>query len=299
MNVVVNFNKPAGLTSHQAANKIKRIFRAKKAGHTGTLDPMATGILLVCLDEATKISRFLLGMDKTYRAKIKLGERTDTYDACGRVIEKRDIAFVTKDHLISTARQFVGKISQKPPMFSAVKINGEALYKLARKGMEIERPEREVEIYSLEISGTNFPYCEFVVSCSKGTYIRSLCDDLGMRLGTGAHLTGLERTRIGFFDIRDSAVLEDLNPDELVGTDGALFPRAFVSSIDHALSELNDILLDERDYRKAKNGVAIISNKIKEFRQGEHIRLRDPEGNLFGIGRVKDNLIRVERLFNL
>jgi tRNA pseudouridine55 synthase len=260
---------------------------------------MATGVLLVCLDEATKISRFLLGMDKTYRARIKFGERTDTYDACGRVIEKRDISSLTKEDIITTALKFVGKISQKPPMFSAVKINGETLYKLARKGVEIERPERPVEIYSMEISKIDLPYCEVVVSCSKGTYIRSLCEDLGMRLGTGAHLAGLERTRIGFFDIQNSAALDDLKPDESAGPDGTFLTRPFVSSIDDALSEMDDVLLDEREYRKAKNGMAIISHKIKEFHQDESVRLRDPEGNLFGIGRVTGPAIRIERLFNI
>lgn len=318
MNIIINLNKPSGITSQQAVTKAKRIFRAKKAGHTGTLDPMATGILLVCLNEATKISGFLLGMDKEYKVRAKFGERTDTYDSEGEVLEIRDISLLTETGIKDAVKQFTGKIRQKPPMYSAVKMGGKALYKLARKGIQIERPERNVEVYDIEVSGIELPYIDFTVSCSKGTYIRTLCEDLGHKLGCGAHLVALERTRIGFFDIKDSASFDDLlsidmsrqciNNGPLIGKNSReveielLSGRKYFCSMDYALSNLKELVLNDEECRKAKNGLRIDFSKTAEsgeLHENNYVRLKDPSGNLFGTGHIKSNMIWIKRILNL
>ena len=287
MHVVINLNKPPGITSRQAVTKVQRMLGAGKAGHAGTLDPQATGILLVCLNEATKITRFLMDMDKQYKARIKLGERTDTYDAGGKVIEKKDISLLSETDLLDVVQEFKGPIKQKPPMYSAVKIGGKTLYKLARKGVEIDRPDRTVHVYDIRITAIDIPYFDVTLSCSKGTYVRSLCDDIGVKLGTGAHMVSLERTAVGFFDIESSFSFDDLAANE------ELF-----YSIDHALVKLPEIELVEADYQRAKHGMKIVSESFNLY-VGEFVRMKDPEGKLFAVGRVESNSISIERMLNL
>ncbi|MBM4141723.1 MAG: tRNA pseudouridine(55) synthase TruB, partial [Nitrospira sp.] len=197
MNVVINLNKPKEISSQQAVIKVKKIFAARKAGHAGTLDPIATGVLIVCLNEATKITRFLSDLNKEYIVRLKLGERTDTLDVTGRIIEKKDCLSLNVADISPVLSNFTGQIKQIPPMYSAVKIGGQQLYKLARKGMNVERPERMITIYGIDLINFEQPYLDLNISCSKGTYIRTLCDDIGNDLGVGAHMVSLERTRVG------------------------------------------------------------------------------------------------------
>jgi tRNA pseudouridine55 synthase len=293
MDLILNVNKPSGITSFQAVAKVKRSLGVRKAGHTGTLDPMATGVLLICLGEATKVSRFFLDMDKKYRARVKLGERTDTGDSEGRIIERRDASSVTIEQVERAVRMFEGEVVQKPPMYSAVKVRGTELYKLARKGIEIDRPDRSVMIYSLIIVAAELPYFDLEVSCSKGTYIRTLCDDIGKVIGTGAHLAALERSAVGSFDIADSVGLAEIARQDFDDKRKALY------SIDEALSTLAEMVLDEKDYGKAKDGVAIKRSNINELSVGSFIRLKSPSKKLFGIGRVEIDVIRIERILNL
>ncbi len=293
MNVIINLNKPEGITSHQAVSRIKRLLGVKKAGHTGTLDPLATGVLLVCLNEATKVSRFLLDMDKRYKARVRLGIRTDTGDAEGRIIGETDASGVNEAELTEKVMTFSGVIKQKPPMYSAVKVGGEKLYRLARRGIEVERAERTVEIYDIHILDTDLPFFDLFVSCSKGTYVRTLCEDIGRELGTGAHLAALERTGTGFFDIRDSATFDEL---EKRGFSSA---GKYSCTIDTALQALGEIVLDEMNYKRALNGMQIIVREIKEFAGDSLVRLKGPSGNLFGIGRTNSQSVRIERLLNL
>lgn len=292
MNIIINLNKPKGITSQQAVTKVKKLLGVRKAGHTGTLDPMATGVLLVCLNEATKVSRFLLDKDKTYRARLKLGERTDTLDADGKLIETRDVPPFTPGHIVSVAKQFVGKIMQKPPMYSAIKLNGQPLYKLARKGIEVERAERPVEIYDIKLLQMDIPYVDIAVSCSKGTYIRTLCDEIGLVLGTGSHITALERTSIGTFTIDASVTLDRL-------AQGISGDSPCVSSIDHALSDMSEVILDESDASKARNGIPLGRGVASGVPDDVNVRLKDPFGSLFGIGITKREKIPIERNFNL
>ena len=292
MNIIVNLNKPKGITSQQAVTKVKRLLGVKKAGHTGTLDPMATGVLLVCLNEATKISRFLLDKDKTYHARLKLGERTDTLDAEGRLMETREVPPFTSEHIVNVTKQFIGRIMQTPPMYSAIKRNGQPLYKLARQGIEVERAERPVEIYNIKILQTDIPYVDLAVCCSKGTYIRTLCEDIGLALGTGAHITALERTGIGAFTIDTSVTFDKLEQ-------GISDDSPFVSSIDHALSDLSEVILDETDFMKARNGISPGSDLAAGLPDNVYFRLKDPSGQLFGIGITKNERIVIERNLNL
>jgi len=287
VDVVINLNKPKDISSQQAVIKAKKLFAARKAGHAGTLDPIATGVLIICLNQATKITRFLSDLDKEYMVRLKLGERTDTCDLTGRLLETRNCLSLKEGDIHRVLKNFIGQIKQIPPMYSAIKVKGQPLYKLARMGMEVGRPERVIHIYEIKLIRFDQPYLDLKISCSKGTYIRTLCDDIGKVLEVGAHMISLERTRVGNFRIEDSASIEDLR----CGKDT-------MHSVDSALSHLDEIILDEESYHKAKNGMPVImitaNVPIKQIKQ--YVRLKSPENNLFAIGRVEQNRITMERL---
>lgn len=288
MDLILNLDKPQGITSQAAVTQVKRLFKVKKAGHAGTLDPMATGVLLVCMGEATKVVRFLVDMEKEYLATMKLGERTDTCDAEGRVTETVEDVRVGEDRVREVLGEFTGVIRQTPPMYSAIKVAGKPLYKLARQGIVIEREEREVTVSTLELGALALPFLTLRVVCSKGTYIRSLSDDIGQVLGTGAHLTALRRVRIGNFLVRASAKL-----DELPGKPGALH------SIDSVLGHLREVVLNPSDFKLATHGGALKANNYAEFRGGEYLRLSSPGGSLFAVGYAQDERIKIERILHL
>ena len=208
MNGIVIIDKPAGKTSHDIVSEVKKIMGAKKAGHTGTLDPMATGVLPVCLNEATKLAQFLSGENKEYLATMLLGVRTDTLDTEGEVTGKSD-KFVSEEEIRAALAQMVGKIRQVPPAYSAVKHCGEPLYKYARKGIFLETAGRDVEIYSIVVQDISFPRVTFRIACSKGTYIRSICSEVGEMLGCGACLCGLRRLSSGLFSADMAVSLEN------------------------------------------------------------------------------------------
>jgi len=294
MNVIINLNKPKGMSSQQAVSRVKKIFGVKKAGHAGTLDPLATGVLLVCLGEATKTTRFLMDKEKEYRARIKLGERTDTLDAAGTVIDTRPIPHLSERAISEAALRFRGIILQTPPMYSAIKYQGKPLYTLARKGLVIDRPERSVAIHDITINRVDLPYIDLTVSCSKGTYIRTLCDDLGMKLGTVAHVVSLERIRVGTITVEQSAQFDQLSP--LGDIENQRCP--FMYSIDSALSEMHEIFLSADDYRKAKNGVPLSREILPEITEYPFIRLKSPAKKIFGIGKIENKRIVIERILN-
>ena len=301
MNVVINLNKPEEISSQQAVLKVQRFFSAKKAGHAGTLDPMATGVLLVCLNEATKITRFLSDLDKEYRVRVKFGERTDTCDATGRIIEQKICDTLRESDIRNVLNSFTGLIHQTPPMYSAIKMNGTPLYKLARKGITVERAARPVTISEIEMVCCDLPYVDLRIVCSKGTYIRTICDDMGQALGVGAHMVSLVRTRIGSFRIEDSAGIED-----------KVSSKNAACSIDSALSHLGEIILDEYLYRRAMNGIPIDKacrsgnqktngeeiGAFKNIKINQYVRIKSPDRILFGIGKVEQNRITIERLLN-
>jgi tRNA pseudouridine55 synthase len=214
---VLLLDKPAGYSSNQALGRVKRLIGERKAGHTGTLDPFATGLLPICFGEATKFSADLLEADKGYRAVARLGERTSTGDTEGAILEKREVGVVTRGQVEAVLSQFRGVISQVPPMYSALKREGRPLYELARQGIEVERKSRSITVHVLELTGIEGASLEFEVVCSKGTYVRTLAEDIGAALGVGAHLTGLRRTLVGDLKLSDAVsleALEGMSPDQ-------------------------------------------------------------------------------------
>lgn len=210
MDGILIVDKPQGMTSHDVVDVIRRRFALKKVGHGGTLDPMATGVLVVLIGKCTKLSGRFLSDDKAYEATLVLGARSDTGDAEGRITPSAQAPDVSAAQAEAVFRGFLGDIEQVPPMYSALKVNGKKLYELARKGIEIERPPRTVSIRALAITHFALPEISFAVSCSKGTYVRTLCADIGDRLGCGAYLVRLRRTRSGSFDIGKAVTMDEI-----------------------------------------------------------------------------------------
>lgn len=297
MNYVISLDKPGSITSQQAVSKVKRILGIRKAGHTGTLDPIATGLLIVCTGEATKITRFITDLDKEYTALVKLGEKTNTFDSDGDIVSKKEGFSICRRDIEDLLKRFRGVIRQTPPMFSAVKVNGKPLYKLARKGLEIERLEKEITIQGLELTAYSHPFFEIRVSCSKGTYIRTLCNDIGDSLMVGAHMAGLRRTRTGNFSIESAITLDEL--EKLLNVSGmeTLVHKAVLSP-DAALMHLSEVVLSQSDYKKAGNGSEIICPESLAVKE-KYVRLKSPTREFFGIGRLSHGSLRVERMLHL
>jgi tRNA pseudouridine55 synthase len=276
------------MTSQEAVTAVKKILMVKKAGHAGTLDPIATGVLLVCLGGATKLSRFLMDLDKEYVGTLKFGESTDTYDAEGKVIERVETQPFALSQVEEVLERFRGSIKQRPPMYSAIKVSGTPLYKLARKGIDADRPERDVLIKELDIKSYHFPFLTLRIACSKGTYIRTLIDDIGRAIGTVAHMTDLRRTCIGKFKDSNAAL-----PEELSTKQGSII------SADEAIGHFDEVLLSKDDYNLARNGSAIGLKSYGTLKNGQYIRLKDPDRRLFAVGVVSGDSIRIERILHL
>lgn len=203
-------DKPRGITSHDVVAKMRRIFHIKKVGHAGTLDPMATGLLLILIGKATKASQYLMSMDKQYTGTIRLGQITDSQDADGEMLEERNVPKLLKEKVLAEMKTFIGDQYQTPPMFSAKKINGQKLYKLARQGKTVEREPRVIHISSFELTDFALPELSFLVGTSKGAYVRTIAHDLGERFGCGGHLNKLRRTAVGQFRVEKSTTIESL-----------------------------------------------------------------------------------------
>ncbi len=283
MSLIVNLNKPSGITSQEAIVKVRDTLGAKKAGHSGTLDPMASGVLIVLLDKATRLSEIFLNFDKEYLATMKLGEATDTQDVEGKIISKVESFEINRGDIEAVLKSFVGSISQIPPMYSAIKHEGMPLYKLARKGIEIHRSPREVFIHELAVEGLNMPLVTFRVRCSKGTYIRTLCNDIGIALGVGAHLFSLIRTKVGPFTIKDAVGL-----DELLNRDRGIY------SIDDALSWMKEIMIRDEAIVKVKNGAPLKAADVEYFSDGikigDRVRIKAGDNTLLAIGIIQEDM---------
>lgn len=252
----VLFDKPKGLTSNAALQRVKRLYRAERAGHTGTLDPMATGLLPICLGEATKFAGELLDADKAYQAEVVLGVRTDTGDAEGEVIEQRAVSLnedQIRQQMETVLQRFRGEILQTPPMYSALKVSGKPLYAYAREGRSLERTARPVIIHELRLLSLNGTRLELHVACSKGTYIRVLAEDIGEALGCGAHLSALSRTAIGPFRLEQAHRLEDLEPMPDADRDGLLL------AVDALLASCASVKLGIDDAARFGHGQAVVS----------------------------------------
>ncbi len=291
VNGIILLDKAKGESSNYALQRIKRLFHAKKAGHTGSLDPLATGVLPLCLGEATKISQFLLDSDKRYMAKVKLGERTDSGDSEGVVIDVQRRIDVDYDALVQTLTKFEGEIKQLPPMYSALKHHGVPLYKLARKGISIKRKVRAVTIHKIGLMNFDNNIAEIDVTCSKGTYIRTLADDLGQELGCGAHVIELRRLQAGVFSIdqcRGSNELEKIKESfGLSGLDKVIVP------MERAVEKLPEVVLASETARDIRNGQAV---SFHELPKSGLVRLYEKE-NFIGIGIVNaDGEVAPKRL---
>lgn len=228
VNGILLLDKPAGITSNDALQQVKRLYFARKAGHTGSLDPLASGVLPICMGEATKVSAFLLDADKRYDVRCQLGVRTATADAEGEVLETRPVADYSDQQIEAVLKQFRGEIEQVPPMYSALKHEGQRLYKLARQGVEVEREARPVTIYELTMTGRGADWVDIRVHCSKGTYVRTLAEDIGERLGCGAHVSELRRTAVGPYADEGQLVtldrLRELKANDMPAMDKLLLP---------------------------------------------------------------------------
>lgn len=211
---VLLVDKPTGMTSHDVVDRLRRKFGMKRIGHAGTLDPIATGLLIMLVGKATKISQFLMGLDKVYEGTAKLGQITDSHDADGEVMEERPVPELDDEKLQAAMNEFIGDQYQTPPMFSAKKVDGQPLYKKARKGETVEREPRFIRVSSFRLLGSRLPEVDFEVACSKGTYVRTLLHDLGEQIGCGAHLTALRRTAIEDFRLADAATLREIEEAE-------------------------------------------------------------------------------------
>ncbi|MDP2945270.1 MAG: tRNA pseudouridine(55) synthase TruB [Atribacterota bacterium] len=292
MNGILNIFKPKGITSYQTVKEVRNILGIPKAGHTGTLDPSASGVLLICIGQATKIAEFLIGMEKHYQGEMILGISTDSQDSEGKIVQRREVKNdIDEKRIIDIFQKYEGIISQMPPMFSAVHYKGERLYRLARKGIEVKRSPKEIKIYKLNLMNFNqkTAIVKFEVICSKGTYIRTLCSDIGDELGCGAHLLNLVRKKVGNFSIEDSLNLEELKKEKALG-------KRYLISIDSALEELDKITVKSEATKTVLNGGIISSEQIVEIPKGLKTRkniffkIFDLKGNLLSIGTsIKKN----------
>jgi tRNA pseudouridine55 synthase len=285
MKGVVIVDKPAGITSHDAVDRVRKLLGERKAGHTGTLDPMATGVLAVCVGEATKIASFLTGDDKVYEATMRLGVRTDTLDMTGKVLTEQQPR-ATDAEVRTVLAAFTGTITQVPPQYSAVKVRGKALYKWARKGIRVEPPPREVQIREILLQGIELPRVRFTVTCSKGTYVRTLCADMGDRLGCGAALEQLRRTRSGIFRLQDAVRLDGESDDGIrARLEQGLIP------MNRALPGLRDIVIPPLLEQKLAKGhqpdvEGLAALQIPSLATADVVKFVSGEGRLVALARM-------------
>ncbi len=282
---LLNIDKPAGITSHDVVSRVRRAARMRRVGHAGTLDPLATGVLLVCLGRATRLVEYLTGRPKTYEAAIRLGQTTDTYDAEGAVTAERPVAFTEADLARALAR-FRGEIEQVPPMYSAVKQGGQPLYKLARQGKEVARPPRRVTIYQLDVLDWRPPLLSLRIVCSKGTYIRSLAHDLGEALGSGGHVAALRRTAVGGFTLDTAAPLDVLTPDNL---------ENYLRPPDTAVSHLPRLDLPEAEANRLLMGQTV--PRRPEQPAAGLARAYGADGRFIGVARVNGTMWQAVKMF--
>ncbi len=278
MNGFVVLDKPAGVTSFKAAAPLRRLFNEKKVGHTGTLDPMATGVLPVALGKAARFIDYLPDSGKAYIARFRCGITTDTLDITGTVLTERP-ADVAESDVLALLPRFTGEITQVPPMYSAVSVNGKRLYELARRGIEVERQERRVTIDTLELTGVYGAEFEIAVSCSKGTYIRTLIADLGEALGCGAVMTALRRTRANGFSMDDA-----LTPEQVE----ALGEKA-VLPLEHPFRCYGEVRVTEAQANRFRNGGELFTQRLKGEPKAGIYRVFAPDGLFLGLGRVPED----------
>jgi len=290
INGLLLLDKPAGISSNQALQKVKKIFNAKKAGHTGSLDPIATGMLPICFGETTKVAHFLLNNDKGYLVTAKFGVSTTTGDREGEVLETKSTSLLSKEIVISALKSFEGRYDQTAPLYSALKYEGRPLYYYARKGIEVPRKTRTIEIYSIKFESFESNILKFHVMCSKGTYIRSLVEDVAKKIDSVAHIQELRRTHFAWFKEADMFSLENIENDNNKTIEDKLLPS------DEVLKEYDSVYLDIDSANDIKYGRRISFDSISSTKI---VRIYDEKDELIAIGEVveEENYLQPKRVF--
>jgi tRNA pseudouridine55 synthase len=289
---IINVYKEAGFTSFDVVAKLRGILKIRKIGHTGTLDPDATGVLPICIGKATKICDLLTDRDKTYRAVMRLGIVTDTLDMSGNVLETNEV-IVTEEDVKSAIMSFVGDIMQIPPMYSALKVNGQKLVDLARKGQVVERKPRPVTIYDISIEDITLPLVTFTISCSKGTYIRTLCDDIGRKLGCGGCMESLERIKAAGFSVENALTLFDI---ERIRDEGDL--DSIILAIDEALVEYPKVVAAEECTKILQNGGKVSADDLTlTDLNAEMVRMYMADDTFVGIYERVGDVYKPNKMF--
>ena len=289
MNGVLNIFKPKGMSSFDAVRVVKKVAGTGKVGHTGTLDPEATGVLPICIGRATKIIDYIMDSEKVYEVTLKLGIRTTTYDLEGEVLEERDPSHLTEEEILNSINSFKGEYSQIPPMYSALKQNGVRLYELARKGIEVERKGRLINIHNLEDIKINNPYISMKVTCSKGTYISSLCYDIGEKLGVFATMTQLNRAKTSVFSQEKSININELTKENI---------NDYILSMEEALEKYDKIVVNKKYVKLLVNGVRVADGRFTKDKviNNKLYRVYDDENNFIGLGERNDAGFKIEKL---
>lgn len=297
INGIVNIYKEKGYTSHDVVAVLRKVVGQKKIGHTGTLDPDATGVLPVCLGRATKVCELLTDHDKTYEALLLLGKMTDTQDISGEVLEERDPGDLTEEEVRSCIESFIGEYDQIPPMYSALKVNGKKLYELAREGKTVERKSRRVQIHGIRILEMNLPHVRMKVDCSKGTYIRTLCHDIGEKLQVGGCMEELERTKVGRFLKEDAVTLDEVRQKMEQGEGAELF-----TPLDQIFAELPAVTVTDAKAWMSYNGNDLPERFLlekEEWTDGQEVRVYDSRKNFIGLYqyRAPKKLFHIKKMF--
>jgi tRNA pseudouridine55 synthase len=282
---VLVVDKPTGMTSHDVIDRLRKILHTRKIGHAGTLDPSAGGVLVACVNQATKVVQFLTEYDKEYTAVIQLGITTDTYDGEGQIIRTEEDLKISSDEIKLAILSFKGKIEQTPPLYSAIKYQGKKLYQYARSNQEVKRNKREVEIKELEILEINLPHVKFRISCSKGTYVRSLAHDVGEKLGCGAYLYSLRRTRVGPFNLEDALSLE-----KIADIQGEGKISDVLTPIEKALAHLPSVVTNEWFAARVQHGIPLESKSVLsvegDFDSNKTIAVKNEQGEIIALGKA-------------
>lgn len=286
MTGILNIDKAQGLTSHDVVARLRRICGIRRIGHAGTLDPLATGVLLVCVGSATRLSEYLMGQPKSYETSVRLGQTTTTYDTEGEITAERPFSHLTHAAIEAALAEFRGPLAQIPPIYSAIKVNGQPMYKLARQGKTVERQPRAVTIYALELLAWNPPDLRLRVACSSGTYIRSLGYDLGERLGCGGHLTALRRTAVGDFQIAQAVSLEALTPDNW---------QAHILPADQAVAHLPRLDVSAGESEALLQGKKIV--RQPDDSEAELVRVYQPSGGFLGLVERQTDAWQPKKIF--
>ncbi len=294
LNGIIVINKPKNYTSHDVVAKVKKLLNIKKVGHTGTLDPNATGVLPLLLNSGTKLSKYLIEHDKEYEVTLKLGIRTDTLDGEGKVLEKKEVdrkILENTKQIEKVLNSFTGKQTQVPPMYSAIKVKGKKLYEYARKGENVEVQPRQIEIYNIELQKVDIKKqeIEFKVQCSKGTYIRTLCEDIATKLGTIGYMKELNRTKVGKFGLEEAITIEKL--EEYI--ENKKYEDLNIITMEELLKEKEKIVLNEKNLEMFLNGVKIkIENKTGIY------RIYNENKQFIGTGVVQENKLKRDVIEN-